>query len=124
MSATSCIKLLASEFWLHGEKIDDCSAFYILFENRDCLKAYYNDEHCIWELVGTYEKIDFTHAKGGESFTYPYTEYKRSNGEAIGDLISYKVTGRNVLSIEFSSNLTVTLKYDESTENATVQLSA
>ena len=108
--------MYATEFWLEGKMVSCCCAFYLLFENKDCLKASYNDEHCIWEMSGTYEIPNFDVAEGNDEFGYKHVEYMRKDNGAIGSMLSYKVVANNALVINFSSGLEVRLVHEHESE--------
>lgn len=123
MSKNECEKLFATEHWQGDLKISCCCAFFLVFANRDYLKASYNDEHCIWEVVGIREVPDFSTLEGDNEFYYKYAQYNREDDKEIGWMLSYEVLKNNILNIYFSSGLKVSLIYDCESESESIELS-
>ncbi|MDH5629158.1 MAG: hypothetical protein OEY96_03280 [Gammaproteobacteria bacterium] len=117
-----CISLLAREFWLNGEISSHCCCFFIGFDDGTWLKALYNDELCLWELIDSDEVPDINNPVGDKSFYYPYKEYMPKELDNCGALINSELQNNNKLIINFSSNLQVVLQYDPIKEEESIEI--
>ena len=128
MTSNLCTGLFATEFWLNGEKVSNCSVFYLLFESAPSLEASYDDVECTWQIGMAGELPDFRKTESFSSnrsqFMYKHVEYARRDNLPIGTMCGHEVIKRNTLSVCFSSGLEVRLIYDHETESEHVEMSA
>ena len=79
MNDFTCTDLIAREFWVDGKLLEELVCFFLVFSNGDILKASYNDEVHIWELVGTNESIDLKHTDICLLYTSPSPRDQRGS---------------------------------------------
>jgi len=119
MSDLTCTDLIAREFWVDGKQIEELVCFFLVFNNGDILKASFNDEVYIWELVGTNQAIDLKYTD-----MYPTKNYTPNSSLPLGDLDNYIVEKSTKMKLNFSSGLQVVLIHDIETEKNSVKIDA
>ena len=119
MNDFTCTDLIAREFLVDGKLLEELVCFFLVFSNGDILKASYNDEVHIWELVGTNESIDLKHTD-----MYPTKKYTPNSSLPLGDLKNYIVEENSRMKLNFSSGLQVVLTHDIETEKNSIKIDA